>query len=171
MAEADKLNIDSIIQRLLEGKAVFRSIFIHRGSHFSRQRLDNDSLLSGVKFISRFFLTRHRIWVVRAACLSSSTSARSKFNRLRETPSNVERFIFIFYSPLSKCPHINVRHCELVSFTGNYHVKKRLFVLLQIRCLSIPVFFFLCTKFTFLVCTECIWAVRSNYKCIVTWKL
>lgn len=61
MAEADKLNIDSIIQRLLEGKAVFRSIFIHRGSHFSRQRLDNDSLLSGVKFISRFFLTRHRI--------------------------------------------------------------------------------------------------------------
>lgn len=44
MAEADKLNIDSIIQRLLEGKTrVFRSIFIQRGSHFSQQRLGSDS--------------------------------------------------------------------------------------------------------------------------------
>lgn len=35
MAEADKLNIDSIIQRLLEGKSKDLSIFISQGSHFS----------------------------------------------------------------------------------------------------------------------------------------
>lgn len=35
MAEADKLNIDSIIQRLLEGKRKHLSIFISQGSHFS----------------------------------------------------------------------------------------------------------------------------------------
>lgn len=35
MAEADKLNIDSIIQRLLEGKSLLHLAFIPRGSHFS----------------------------------------------------------------------------------------------------------------------------------------
>lgn len=53
MAEADKLNIDSIIQRLLEGKRKDVSIFISQGSHFSsqaRQAIAINSVLGRVVY-------------------------------------------------------------------------------------------------------------------------
>ncbi len=42
MAEADKLNIDSIIQRLLEGKSISLDIY-SSGVAILANRLDNDS--------------------------------------------------------------------------------------------------------------------------------
>lgn len=54
MAEADKLNIDSIIQRLLEGKSKDLSIFIWQGSHFSsqaRQRYPRNTVLDRDEFV------------------------------------------------------------------------------------------------------------------------
>lgn len=43
MAEADKLNIDSIIQRLLEGKTPYFARYLFTEVAILANRLDNDS--------------------------------------------------------------------------------------------------------------------------------
>lgn len=76
MAEADKLNIDSIIQRLLEGKLKqYFARYLFTEVAILANRLDNDSHLCYVSQLSSsfcFLLTKHRIWIDRQLCLVSS---------------------------------------------------------------------------------------------------